>query len=581
MTNTTLAIEGDQFIRNGLPHRIFSGALHYFRVVPEYWEDRLLRMKACGLNTVETYVAWNLHEPRPGEFDFSGILDLRRFLALAQSLGFDVIFRPGPYICAEFDFGGLPPWLLAERDLRVRSLDPRYLEAVERFFKRLFEEVGDCLAHRGGPIVAVQVENEYGSYGNNTEYVRKVEDCVLRNGVKELLFTSDGPEHSMLQGGTLTHVFKTVNFGSQATEAFKRLREYQPGQPVMCMEFWNGWFDHWGKTHHTRSAEDAAAALDELLSAGGSVNVYMMHGGTSFGYLNGANHDGRYHPTVTSYDYDAPISEHGGYTPKYHAFREVLGRHGARIEVLPPEPVTAAFGSAKITGSVRLFGDALEGQMPRVESSEIRTMEEVGQNYGFILYRTRISGPREEVSLIIQEVRDRAWIYAGGKLIGVQDRNDATPSVRITVPPEGVVLEILVGNLGRVNYGAELHDRKGITEGVRLANQFLNGWEIVSLDFTKLPRLEWQGAGAQDVPGFHRAVIEIDTPADTFLKVTGGHGTAWINGFCLGRYWEIGPQRTLYIPAPLLRQGENEIVLFEVEPGVIPAVDLVSQPVLG
>ncbi len=580
MTNLTLAIDGGRFLRNGQPHRIFSGALHYFRIVPEYWEDRLLRAKVCGLNTVETYVAWNLHEPQPGVFDFSGMLNLRRFLATAQRLELDVIFRPGPYICAEFDFGGLPPWLLAERDLRVRSLDPRFLDAVERFFKRLFEEIGDQLAHRGGPIVAVQVENEYGSYGNNTEYVQWVEECILRNGVRELLFTSDGPEHSMLQGGTLPHVFKTVNFGSAGTEAFGRLREYQPDVPAMCMEFWNGWFDHWGQSHHTRAADDAAAALDELLTVGNSVNVYMMHGGTNFGYLNGANHDGRYRSTVTSYDYDAPISEHGGYTAKFHAFREVFRKHGAKLIELPPEPVAAAFGPVKVTESVPLFG-AVEKQMPIVRSSEIRTMEEVGQSYGFILYRTQISGPREEVSLVIQHVRDRAWVYGDGQLLGVQDRNDDEPSVRLEVPPEGLRLEILVANLGRVNYGAELHDRKGITDGVRLSNQFLSGWEIIPLDFSRLPQLKWQSAGPANGPGFHRAFLELDSPVDTFLKVTGGHGTAWINGFCLGRYWEIGPQRTLYVPAPLLKQGRNEIVLFEVEPHVLPAVEFVRQAELG
>lgn len=578
---TTLVIEGEQFVRNGAPHRIFSGALHYFRVVPEYWEDRLLRMKACGLNTVETYVAWCLHEPKPGEYDFRGMLDLGRFLTLAQKHGMDVIFRPGPYICAEFDFGGLPPWLLAERDLRVRTLDPRYLLAVERFFARLFEEVGDALAHRGGPIVAVQVENEYGSYGHHSDYLRAIEAIILRNGVRELLFTSDGPEHAMLQGGTLPHLFKTVNFGSEAAKAFERLREYQPGLPVMCMEFWNGWFDHWGVPHHTRSASDAASALDELLSAGGHVNIYMMHGGTNFGHLNGANHDGRYRSTVTSYDYDAPLSEHGGYTAKYHAFREVLAKHGAVTTELPPELESAAFGPLEICGSVPLLGELLE-QMPRCFSDEVKTMEEVGQSYGFTLYRTTISGPRDAAPLKIQEVRDLAWIYGNGELLGRQMRDEPEEAaISVSVPASGMQLEILVANLGRVNYGAELHDRKGITRGVRLAHQFLSGWEILSLDFTKLPELQWLPPSASVTQGFHRAVFTVDRPADTFLKVTGGHGMAWVNGVCLGRHWEIGPQRTLYVPAPLLRVGENEVVVLEIERGEAPRIELVDRPELG
>lgn len=570
---TSFLVEGDHFIRNGAAHRILSGALHYFRVVPEYWEDRLLKYRACGLNTVETYIAWNLHEPSPGNFCFEGMLDLRRFIKLAGSLGLDVILRPGPYICAEWDLGGLPAWLLADPGMRLRSLNPQFLVAVERYLTRLFEEVGDLQCHLGGPIIAVQVENEYGSYGTSRPYLEWNEKALCRNGVEVLLFTSDGPEDSMLQGGTLPRLLKTVNFGSQGRDAFKKLATYQPQGPQMCMEFWNGWFDHWGEPHHSRDAADAAAALEEILSSGASVNIYMMHGGTNFGFLNGANHDGLYHPTVTSYDYDAPINEQGHPTEKYYAFRDILARHGACISGVPPTAPTRSYGAAEITDSKPLF-EALQEFSEPIQLDETATMEEVGQNYGYILYRTHISGPRPESKLFIQEVRDRALVFQDGDPMGIIYRNDTQAGLPISVAEGGSRLDILVENLGRVNYGPQLHDRKGITHGVRLNNQYLSPWEIHPLDLTQLPTFSWSGVEAAQGPTFYRSTISIEAAHDTFLKVTGRHGAAWINGFCLGRYWEIGPQKALYVPASLLRQGGNEIVILELEQGEIPAITL-------
>lgn len=558
----------NQFWRGEKPHRIFSGALHYFRVLPEYWEDRLLKFKACGLNTVETYVAWNLHEPQPGVFCFEGLLDLRRFVELAGSIGLDVIVRPGPYICAEFDFGGLPGWLLADPGMKVRTLHDGYVKAVERYMPRLLKELEGLYSHEGGPIIAMQVENEYGSYGCDHPYMLWNKELLQRCGVEAFLFTSDGPEDGMLQGGHVPGVLRTANFGSHAIDAFSKLKEYEPDQPAMCMEFWNGWFDHWGEPHHGRPAEVAAAALEEILSAGGSVNVYMMHGGTNFGFWNGANHDGRYRPTVSSYDYDAPIDEQGRPTAKYYAFREVFARHGAEVGPVPGTVTPQAYGEVRLKQAKNLFS-LVEGMTP-LKCQDTLTMEEAGQNFGYILYRTHVQGPRPARKLFLQEVRDRAWIYQDGRFLGIVERDGKQGDIEVAIPEGGSRLDIVVENLGRVNYGPELHDRKGITRGVRLSNQYLAGWEIYPLDFSALPAgFDEAPKGCLGEPQFFTGEFEVGELSDTFLRVEGVHGAAWINGFCLGRYWNVGPQETLYVPAPLLKRGMNSLTVFEFEPGEV------------
>ncbi len=557
-------IEGDQFLRNGNPHRIFSGALYYFRVPAGYWEDRILKYRACGLNTIETYVAWNLHEPKAGRFCFDGNLDIRRFIELAGSHGMDVILRPGPYICSEWDLGGLPAWLLADASMQLRTLHPAYLAAVESYFDNLFGQVGDLQCTNGGPIIAMQVENEYGSFGNNKEYLRWVETALRTREVDSLLFTSDGAEDAMLQGGTLPHILKTVNFGSRATEAFAKLREYQKEGPSMCMEYWNSWFNHWGEPHHTRAASESTQALQEILEANGSVNIYMMHGGTNFGFLNGANFDTAYQSTITSYDLDAPLNERGEPTEKFFLFQQLLADHGAKTEPVPKTSLAKAFGPVELNEHCPIFD--LPGHIiSPIQSAETKTMEEVGQNYGYILYRTQISGPRPTSELHIQDVRDRAYLFLDGVFQGIIDRNDQGKTLPITISPQGAQLDILVENLGRINYGAHLHDRKGITKGVRLTQQFLSQWEIFPMDFTSLPDLPWKGTASSNTPTFFRGEFFIDEAADTFLHVEGIHGAAWINGVCLGRYWNIGPQHSLYVPATFLKSGANSLVVFELE----------------
>lgn len=556
----------NHFELNGRPFRILSGALHYFRVPRQYWDDRLRKLKLMGLNTVETYVPWNLHEPKPGEFNFDGGLDLATFIKLAAEMGLHAIVRPGPYICAEWELGGLPAWLLQDPQMQFRCMYPPYLDAVDRFFDALLPQLVSLQISQGGPILAMQVENEYGSYGNDAAYLRHLEDGLRVRGIDALLFTSDGPDDTMLKYGTLPHLLKTVNFGSRATEAFAELRRHQPQGPLMCMEFWNGWFDHWGAQHHTRPAEDAAAALDEILAAGASVNFYMFHGGTNFGFMNGANchREEGYRPTITSYDYDSPLSEAGDITAKYRAFRDVIGKYAPLpAEPLPDPAPKLALGPVQLTESAALFA-SLDGLALPVECPAPRSMEMFEQNYGFILYCTHVPGPRLDVPIFIRELRDRAQIFVNGEAVGVLEREFPEKTLSLNIPAGGAQLDILVENMGRVNYGPTMHDRKGITEGVVLGRQFLFGWTIYPLPLDSLSRLQFSPAEAEDGPTFYRGTFTVDAPLDTFIALPGWtKGVCWVNGFNLGRYWECGPQQTLYVPAPILRPGQNEVIVFE------------------
>jgi len=574
-------ISGSSFVYDGRPVRILSGAIHYFRVVPEYWEDRLLKLKACGFNTVETYVAWNIHEPKPGLFNFEGMADIQRFIKIAGDLGLFVIVRPGPYICSEWEFGGLPAWLLAEPDIELRCYNKTYLDYVDRFYDELLPRLKPLLCTHGGPIIAMQIENEYGSYGNDKKYLNYLKEGIIKRGIDVLLFTSDGPADEMLQGGTLPDVFKTVNFGSRPEEAFAKLKEYQPDKPLMCMEYWNGWFDHWGEAHHTRDGKDVADVLDRMLRMGASVNFYMFHGGTNFGFMNGANYDNGIMPTVTSYDYDSPLSEAGDITDKYIEVQKVLSKYTNVEEGLLPEPIPKkAYGKVVLNEQAGLF-DSLDSISKPVYRMCPEPMEKLGQNYGFILYRTRITGPRKENKLFIQDIHDRALIYINGELKGIMMRDEREPLL-IDIPKEGAQLDILVENLGRINYGPYLKDYKGITQGVRLGYQFLFDWTIYTLPLEDLTGLKFRTDSNIRFPGFFRGTFAVDEPADTFVSMEGWKkGIVFVNGFNLGRYWEVGPTKTLYLPAPLLRKGDNEIIIFELEGVEDLSVEFVDKPNLG
>ncbi|MEX3615919.1 glycoside hydrolase family 35 protein [Paenibacillus glucanolyticus] len=577
-----------QFVLGDEPIQILSGAVHYFRIVPEYWEDRLMKLKACGFNTVETYIPWNLHEPKEGQFTFDGIANLEGFVQIAGHLGLHVILRPSPYICAEWEFGGLPAWLLQYPDIHLRCMDPVYLEKVDHYYDELIPRIVPLLTSKGGPVIAIQIENEYGSYGNDTAYLEYLKDGLSARGVDVLLFTSDGPTDGMLQGGTVPDVLATVNFGSRPGEAFAKLREYRTEDPLMCMEYWNGWFDHWLKPHHTRSSEEVAQVFEEMLRLNASVNFYMFHGGTNFGFYNGANDQEKYEPTVTSYDYDAPLSECGDATAKYEAVRSAIVKHqGLEIADLPnlPQPsVKKSYGSVRMTH----YADLLE-QLPVLSEQVKRTtpvpMELLGQSYGFIVYSTVVSGPRQGEFLHLQEVHDRAQVFLNGIYQGTVERWNPQ-ALQLDIPSVGAKLEIVVENMGRVNYGPKLKDYKGITEGVRMNNQFLFDWSIYPLPLENPNAASFQALeGAldqQDRPTFYTGEFTVDEIGDTFIRLDGwGKGVVWINGFNLGRYWKEGPQATLYVPGPLLKQGRNAITVFELHHSGDACVHLVDKPDLG
>lgn len=584
----TLTISDDQFILDGKPFRILSGAMHYFRVMPEYWRDRFEKMRAFGLNTIETYVAWNRHEPRPGEFHFDDMLDLVRYIETAADAGLKVIVRPGPYICSEWDFGGLPSWLLKDPEMQVRCAYPPYLTAVDRYFDALLPLLEPLQSTRGGPIIAMQVENEYGSFGGDKVYMQHLVDGMRSRGINSFLFTSDGPQDTCLQGGTLPDIFKTVNFAFDAPEAFAKLRQYQPDGPLMVMEFWSGWFDHWGEEHHlsadgSPSIQRSVETLDAVLAAGASINFYMFHGGTNFGFMNGANHDlSGYHADVTSYDYACPLDECGDPSPKFDAYRAVLKKY---VDIPPtPTPLPArksAFGSVVMDRSVGLF-NALDTLSRPIASITPRPMEMYDQDYGYILYRTRISGPRPESIFHARQVHDRAILFLDNQLHTVLERETGDEYASFEIPDSGLQVDLLVENMGRINFGPALHDRKGILGGVTFGDQFQFDWQIFPLPLSDLSDLKFTAAQSAAFPAFFHAVFNVDNPADTFLALPGWtKGVAWVNGFNLGRYWSRGPQHTLYVPAPLLKRGANELVVFELHGNQNSVVEFRAVPDIG
>jgi beta-galactosidase len=549
--------------------RILSGAIHYFRVLPEQWRQRLTLLRAMGLDTVETYVPWNLHEPRPGVYDFAGLADVEGFLRTAADCGLRAIVRPGPYICAEWDNGGLPAWLRAESEIPLRCADPRFLGPVDRWFDVLIPRLAAHQATRGGNVIMVQVENEYGSYGSDAAYLRHLADGLVRRGIDVPLVTSDGPTELMLTAGTLPDVRATLNFGSRPAEAYEVLRHSRPHESEMCMEFWDGWFDHFGLDHHTREVDEAAKTLDEMLDRGGSVNLYMAHGGTSFGWYAGANHDavGGYLPDVTSYDYDAPLSEDGRPTAKYWAFREVL----AKYTELPPVPEITEprlpNTQVELTDRLPLLACLDTLTHGTIVTAAPLSFEELGHSFGLAVYRTRIAGPRSTPEpLTVEGLRDRAHLLVDGVPAGILER-EGNGSVPLTTTADGAEVTLVVEAMGRVNYGPLVGERKGITGAVKHGFQFQHGWRIDPVDLEDIAVLPWERAGGDEAgPAFHRGTLYVDEPCDGFLELPHGlKGYIWINGFCLGRYWSRGPQRRLYLPWPLLRAGANEIVVLELD----------------
>ncbi|MFE1205090.1 glycoside hydrolase family 35 protein [Streptomyces sp. H23] len=568
--SATLTHADGTLLRNGRPHRLLAGSLHYFRVHPGHWADRLRRLAALGLNTVDTYVPWNFHERTEGDIRFDGPRDLTGFVRLAQEEGLDVVVRPGPYICAEWDNGGLPAWLTGTPGMRLRTSHGPFLEAVDRWFDELIPRIADLQAGRGGPVVAVQIENEYGSYGDDHAYVRHVRDALVARGVTELLYTADGPTPLMQDGGALPGHLAAATFGSHPRQAAELLRSRRPAEPFLCAEFWNGWFDHWGEKHHVRPAAGAAQTVGDILDEGGSVSLYMAHGGTNFGLWAGANHDGdRIRPTVTSYDSDAPIAENGALTPKFFAMREKLTAldGSGPLRPLPAEPPVLTPRELPVTRHAALLG-ALRASAEPVHAPLPLSFEELALDSGLVLYEAQPLLPPGNHELTVTGLHDRAQVYVDDAPVAVLDRETAT----FTVPGNGarVRLALLVENQGRINYGPLLGLRKGILGGVSVERRLVHGWSMRPLPLDRwtpqdLARLA-AAAPSDGRAGFATAVLSVAEPADTWVALPGfGKGFLWVNDALLGRYWEIGPQTTLYLPGPLLHPGDNTLTVLELE----------------
>jgi beta-galactosidase len=555
--------EGGQFLLNGKPFRILSGEMHYARVPRAYWRDRLRMAKAMGLNAVTTYVFWNAHEPRPGVYDFSGNLDVAEFVREAQQEGLYVILRPGPYACAEWEFGGFPAWLLKDPSMVVRSTNPQFLAAARAWLLRLGQEVAPLQIGRGGPIIAVQVENEYGSYGDDHAYMEDIRQMLVDAGfTSSMLYTADGPEE--VPHGSLPDLPVGINYGpGEAQKGFATLKKLRADGPFFNSEYWDGWFDHWGAAHAKTNAQQQANDLDWMLRQGYSVSIYMFHGGTSFGWMNGANSNGHnYEPDVTSYDYDAALSESGQPTPKYFTFRDVITRDtGTTAPAVPTRPQATAVSEIALGRSASLWSN-----LPApVHSEQPLTMEAMDQAYGYVLYRTTVDGPVAGL-LAIGAVHDYAQVYVDGKLAGTIDRRLNQTSLALHIDAAHARLDILLENTGRVNFGPALPgERVGLLGGVTLAGRAVTGWENYSLPMTAVGSLDFASKPCSG-PCFYEASFTVEHPADTFLDTSAlGKGMVWIDGRALGRFWKVGPQKALYLPGPWLKAGRNEVVVFDLD----------------
>ncbi len=579
------------FLLNGEPFVVKAAELHYPRIPRAYWEHRIKQCKALGMNTICLYVFWNFHEEKPGEFDFTGQKDLAEFCRLCQKNDMYVILRPGPYVCAEWEMGGLPWWLLKKKDIRLREDDPYFLERVAIFEKEVANQVAGLTIQKGGPIIMVQVENEYGSYGESKEYVAKIRDIVRENFGDVTLFQCDWASNFQLNA--LDDLVWTMNFGTGANidEQFAPLKKVRPDSPLMCSEFWSGWFDKWGANHETRAADDMIAGIDEMLSKGISFSLYMTHGGTNWGHWAGANSPG-FAPDVTSYDYDAPISESGKITPKYEKLRETLAKYmdGKKQAKVPDDIPTISVPAFEFTEVAPLFAN-----LPEPKSDDtIRTMEEYDQGFGSILYRTTLPKIDRSATLTVTEAHDYAQIFIDGKYIGKLDRRNGEKQLDIPACAEGAQLDILVEAMGRINFGRAIKDFKGITEKVELKNggrtTELKGWKVYNLEdryegYKGLkfePLKSVKDAQGQRVPGCYRATFHVEKPGDTFLNFeTWGKGLVYVNGYGIGRIWEIGPQQTLYMPGCWLKEGENEILVFDIVGPKEACTEGLEEPILN
>ncbi|MDD7738900.1 MAG: beta-galactosidase family protein [Fusicatenibacter sp.] len=574
----------DDFYVNGEKIKIISGGVHYFRILPEYWEDRLIKLKKLGCNTVETYIPWNLHEKRKGEYDFTGILDIAEFVRIAQKLGLWVILRPSPYICAEWEFGGLPWWLLKEDGMKLRCMYEPYLKHVSDYYHKLFEVIRPLQITEGGPVIFMQVENEYGYYGDDTAYLEYMKNLMNDCGCTVPLVTSDGPWGDAFDCGRLEGALQTGNFGSKGKAQFAVMREKIGDKPLMCMEFWVGWFDNWGvECHQTGDLAEHVKDLDEILSEG-HVNIYMFIGGTNFGFMNGSNYYDVLTPDVTSYDYDALLTEDGQITPKYTAFQEVISKYAEIPECEPLKEIPRkAYGKLDVVRSADLFENLNQISVEKKSVYPV-SMEKLDQGYGYILYESALTKEKEVEKIRLYGANDRANIFLNEKPAAVLYDRELLDEISFEEPIQDCQkLDILVENMGRVNFGPALEvQRKGIDRCVTVNGHQHFNWSMYNLPMEDLSGLDYTKPARKGLPGFYEFRFHVEEKGDTFLDFAGwGKGFVLINGFQLGRFWEIGPQKRLYVPAPLLKEGENTILIFETEGKNPGFIQLCDEPDLG
>jgi beta-galactosidase len=583
-------VDDDQFTLDGKPLRIISGEMHYPRIPREYWRARLKMARAMGLNAITTYVFWNLHEPTPGVYDFSGNNDVAEFIREAQQEGLYVILRPGPYVCAEWEFGGYPAWLLKDPTTVVRSPDPKFMLPAVRWIKRLGQELSPLQIGNGGPILLVQVENEYGSFGSDHAYMEANRQALIDAGfTRSQLYTADGPDE--IANGSLPELPAGINFDgnhvNSAAQSFRTLKTIRPNGPFFNSEFWAGWFDHWGGEHAHTSTETQAANLDWMLRQGYSVSIYMFHGGTDFGWMNGANSSDikkDYEPDVTSYDYDSALDESGRPTAKYFAFRDII----TKATGVTPPPVPEAGTPIQVAPFKLAEAVSLWATLPTpIVSGVPLKMEDIGQAYGYILYRTHNLVPGRSIGLVMDTPHDYAKVYASGTLAGTLDRRLGQSKVTISAPelPNTAAvlnLDILVENTGRINFSQQLRsERKGLGQFITINGDSAGTWQIYSLPMLHPEALPFTKAACAG-PCFYRGTFSVDQPGDTFLDTSQlTKGQLWVNGHAMGRFWNIGPQRTLYVPGPWLKQGANEVIVFDVEGHPDATIEGLTKPNLG
>jgi beta-galactosidase len=583
-TKHTFSLGDSVFLLDGKPFQIISGEMHYPRVPREAWRDRMRKAKAMGLNTIGTYVFWNLHEPHKDRFDFSGNNDIAEFVKIAKEEGLWVILRPSPYVCAEWEFGGYPYWLQSEKGLTVRSKEEKYLHEYRKYIMEVGKQLAPLQINHGGNILMVQIENEYGAYGSDKEYLDINRKMFIEAGFDGILYTCD-PE-PFLAKGNLPGLLPAINGQDRASKIKPLIKSTNNGKgPFFVAEWYPAWFDWWGAQHHTVPAEKYTPGLDSVLSSGMSINMYMFHGGTTRGFMNGANYNDQnpYEPQISSYDYDAPLDEAGNVTEKFMKFREVIEKNlpvGQHLPKVPKAKPSIEIPSINFTTATSLF-DVL----PRAKSNTTPlTFEDLNQAYGYVLYRSTVNGGSKQL-LKIKDLRDYGIVFVNGKRVGILDRRLYQDSLYVDLPKGKVRLDILVENLGRINYGPYLlKNKKGITEKVLLNGKEIKGWQMFSLPFDNVESLPVKSSkSVAGDPVIKKGAFNLQIVGDTYLDLSNwGKGVVWVNGHNLGRYWNIGPQQTVYVPIEWLKKGRNEIIVFElIRPEQSQPLQGIKKPILN